>query len=428
MPMPIRSALLALAAAVLALPAAAQASDVIVGFEDDATPVQREAAREAAGAEEGLGAVHGTTARVLKVDGPADRAVRALENSPGVAYAEPNARVTTAARAKPNDPSFPIQYWLDNRGAGGAGPVGDADIDAPEGWGLSRLKRFPASGGPRIAIVDTGIDQFHPELRGKIVACAQSRPTLLGPRFTDDTCSDDHGHGTHVAGNAAATPNNGEGIAGVAFDARLIICRALVSTTGLPVVDLLLGPVGDGDVADVAACIRWAADQHPDVISMSFESGFSPSMQAAIGYAWNHGKGPVLVAAAGNEGSLATRQPAGAKQVVSVAATDNRDKRASFSNMNDDVEIAAPGDEILSARLGGGYTEASGTSQATPIVAAAAGLIASEHPRWNAKRVRKELDRTSDDLGAPGRDPTYGFGRVNLCNALGGDCAYRPKR
>ena len=372
--------LLAILAAAMALPSAAGASEVIVGYEDDATSAERAAARDAAGAESGLGAVHGTGARVLEVDGPAEEAVAALEDRPGVAYAEPNSRVTTAARAKPNDPNFGQQYWLDNRGTAATTSVIDADIDAPEGWALSRLKRFPRSGGPRIAIIDTGIDQFHPDLRGKIVACAQSRPALLGPRFTDDTCSDDHGHGTHVAGLAAATADNGEGIAGVAFNSQLVICRALGSSTGLPVLDLVLGPVGEGDVADVAACIRWAADQAPDVISMSFESGYSPTMQAAIGEAWNRGRGPLLVAAAGNEGRASTRQPAGAKQVVSVAATDSRDKRATFSNINDDVEIAAPGDEVLSTRLGGGYLMAAGTSQSTPIVAAVAGLIAKREP------------------------------------------------
>ena len=418
--------LLAILAAALTLPSAAGASEVIVGYEEDATAAERAAAREAAGAESGLGAVHGSAARVLEVDGPADHAVRALEDLPGVAYAEPNSRVTTAARAKPNDPNLGQQYWLDNRGTAVTTSVLDADIDAPEGWALSRLKRFPASGGPRIAIIDTGIDQFHPDLRGKIVACAQSRPQLLGPRFTEGACSDDHGHGTHVAGLAAATADNGQGIAGVAFNSQLIICRALGSSTGLPVLDLVLGPVGEGDVADVAACIRWAASQNPDVISMSFESGFSPTMQAAIGEAWNRGNGPLLVAAAGNEGGAATRQPAGAKQVVSVAATDSRDKRASYSNMNDDVEIAAPGDELLSARLGGGYLMASGTSQATPIVAAMAGLITRENRKWTAKKVRRQLTGTADDLGPDGRDPKFGFGRVNLCNALGGDCQYEP--
>ena len=426
MPVPTAPILLAFLALALALPSVAGASEVIVGYEDDATPAERAAAREAAGAESGLGAVHGTAARVLEVDGPADQAVAAVEDLPGVAYAEPNSRVTTAARAKPNDPNFSQQYALDNRGAAATTSIVDADIDAPEGWALSRLKRFPSSGGPRIAIIDTGIDQSHPDLSGKIVACAESRPQLLGPRFTAGTCSDDHGHGTHVAGLAAATANNREGIAGVAFNSQLIICRALGSATGLPVLDLVLGPIGEGDVADVAACIRWAADQNPDVISMSFESGYSPTMQAAIGEAWNRGRGPLLVAAAGNEGREATRQPAGAKQVISVAATDSSDRRATYSNINDDIEIAAPGDELLSTRLGGGYLMAAGTSQATPLVAATAGLISREHRGWTAKKVRRQLTSTADDLGSKGRDPKFGFGRLNLCNALGGDCEYEP--
>jgi subtilisin family serine protease len=160
---------------------------------------------------------------------------------------------------------------------------------------------------------------------------------------------------------------------------------------------------------------------------MSFESEYSPTMQAALNHAWGGGHGAVLVAAAGNEGTEATRHPAGSKNVISVAATDARDKRAPFSNINADVELAAPGDEILSTLLGDGYVEASGTSQAAPIVAGVAGLVSQEHRGWDARRVRKQLDRTADDLGRKGRDPKYGFGRVNLCNALGGDCAYRPR-
>ena len=334
-------------------------------------------------------------------------------------YAEPNIRVTTSARrAKPNDPNFGQQPGLNS--------PSDHDIDAPEGWALARLASFPSSGGARVAVVDTGIDADHPDLAGQVAACAESGPRLLGgSRFEEGYCPDTQGHGTHVSGIIAAIADNGQGIAGVGFNSNILMCRALGQGIGLPLVGDIIGPPGDGTVADVAACINWAADNRADVISMSFESGYSATIQGALNRAWRGGKGAVLVAAAGNGGGETTVHPAGAKQVISVAATTPADRRASYSNRNQDVELAAPGDEILSLRAGGGLIRASGTSQATPVVAAVAAIVRDLHPGWDAKRVRKQLDRSADDLGPKGRDSTYGFGRVNLCNAVGGNCRYK---
>ncbi|MEA2348641.1 MAG: thermitase [Thermoleophilaceae bacterium] len=425
LPTPVHSrrliTLIATIAACLAAPAAASASDVIVAFKKDATPAQRSAVRAADDVLGGLGAVHGLGARVMRVTGSAQQASDDLAELPGVKYAEPNQRVTTAgSRAVPNDPEFGQQIGLNS--------PGDFDVDAPEGWALAKLGRFPSSGGARVAVVDTGVDDQHPDLAGRIAGCAESGSPLLGlgRRFTEGSCFDTNGHGTHTAGILGAATDNSEGIAGVAFNSPLLICRAL-GEGGLPVVDDILGTPGDGDVADVAACIEWAADHGADVISMSFESGYSSTVQNALSHAWHGGKGAVLVAAAGNEGILATRHPAGAKQVISVAATNASDGRASFSNMNDDVELAAPGDQILSLQLGGGYVRYSGTSQATPVVAGAAALVSDMHPSWTAKRIRKQLDQTADDLGRKGRDSKFGFGRLNLCNALGGSCSYKGK-
>ena len=105
-----------------------------------------------------------------------------------------------------------------------------------------------------------------------------------------------------------------------------------------------------------------------------------------------------------------------------MAATDNRDQRASFSNANADVEIAAPGVNILSTRRGGGYFTLSGTSMATPHVSAVAGVLRQLFPSENATAIRNRLDAALDDLGPAGRDATFGFGRVNLCKAAGGGC------
>ena len=121
----------------------------------------------------------------------------------------------------PNDPLFSQLYGLNNTGQ--TGGRADADIDAPEGWDAAGLGAFPATGGVKIGIVDTGIDQTHPELSGKTVNCADS----VGGTVVEGTCVDDSLHGTHVAGTIAAKANNATGVAGVAFNSSLVICKAL---------------------------------------------------------------------------------------------------------------------------------------------------------------------------------------------------------
>ncbi len=394
---------------------AAATDEVIVAYEKGASPSDRATARSGAGIVGKLLPLDLAGAELVRVAGGSRAAVAELERRPGVAYAERNSRVSIAgAGPRPDDPGFASSYALHNNGQDGGLP--DADIDAPQGWKAAGLAGFPLADGPRIAVIDTGIDRSHPEFRGRVVRCAQSRPPLLlGPRFVEGSCSDDNGHGTHVTGILAATANNAEGVAGVAFNAKLMICRALG------------GIAGDGTIADVVACIDWAARNGAEVINLSLEAGSSPTLERAVQRAWRGGEGAVLFGAAGNRGTE-VRFPAGSSAVVSVAATNRSDRRASFSNANSDVELAAPGVDILSARLGGGYVVSEGTSQAVPIAAGVAGLLLSAKPRLDAKDARRTLRRSADDLGRRGRDSAFGFGRVNLCNALGGDCSYAPDR
>jgi thermitase len=215
-----------------------------------------------------------------------------------------------------------------------------------------------------------------------------------------------------VAGTISANTNNGTGVAGVSFNSPLVICRALS------------GPLGSGSTADVANCINWTAQQGAKVISMSLGGGNSTTLQTAVRNASN--AGALLIAAAGNDGNSAVNYPAGYAEVVSVAATDNRDARASFSNANADVEVAAPGVNVQSTYLGGGYRSLSGTSMATPHASGVAGVIWTQNPSFTAAQVRSRLTSTVDDLGTAGRDSNFGFGRVNLCKAAGGSCSYTP--
>ena len=260
----------------------------------------------------------------------------------------------------------------------------------------------------KIGIVDTGIDQTHPELSGKVVDCGAA----FGGTVASGACVDDNMHGTHVAGTIAAKANNATGVAGVAFNASLSICKALYTAAGT------------GLTSDVANCINWTHTHGAKVISMSLGGGDSTTLHQAVQAAWAGGGtgGSVLVAAAGNDGDGTLNYPAAYSEVVSVAATDDNDARASFSNANADVEVAAPGVDVLSTIPGGQYATLSGTSMATPHASGVTGVLWQLFPTDTAAGIRSRLDGAVDDLGPAGRDQSFGFGRVNLCKAAGGGC------
>jgi thermitase len=380
-----------------ALAAQYEPNQVIVKYADGLSTTQRVALFDRAGVTKTLGSVKGVGAKVVSVSGDPEAVAARLNRSSLVQYAEPNLILTVDAT--PNDPRFGELYGMDR-------------IDAPEGWDAAGLGAFPASGGVKIGIVDTGIDQAHPDLSGQTVACAKSQGLLpiMSGSIQVGQCADDNDHGSHVAGTIAAKANNGVGVAGVAFNADLVICKALG------------GPLGTGSTADVANCINWVASQGARVISMSLGGGASTTLQQAVASAWNNGNGAVIVAAAGNDGDATLNYPAAYAEVVSVAATDSADARASFSNANADVEVAAPGVNVLSTVRGGGYATLSGTSMATPHVSAVAGVLRQLFPSDSAAAIRSRLDAAVNDLGPAGRDASFGFGRVNLCKAAGGGC------
>jgi thermitase len=400
-----RATLLAMAAG-LCLAATASASydahTVLVKFAPHTTAAQR----AALGASDVVGSVQGLGVKVVRVSSPS-AAVAALNRSPLVQYAELNQILT--ASATPNDPRFAEEYGLNNTGQTGGTP--DSDIDAPEGWDAAGLGTFPSSGGALVGIVDTGIRATHEDLAGKVAFCAKSQGVLpiLGGSIQEGSCADDNGHGSHTSGTITANTNNGKGVAGVAFNSKLAVCKALG------------GPLGTGSTADVANCIVWAHNKGAKVISMSLGGGDSTTLHNAVQTAWAGGGagGTVLVAAAGNDGDSTVNYPAGYAEVVSVAATDNRDARASFSNQNADVEIAGPGVDVLSTYNSSdtSYTTLSGTSMATPHVAGATAIIWDKYPTATASTIRSKLDAAVDDLGAAGRDTSFGFGRVNLAKA-----------
>lgn len=391
------------------------AHTLIVKYADGASPSQRSLAGRLAGVLQSLGGIRGVGAQLVRVSGDPAAAAARLNRSGAVRYAEPN--YIARATAIPNDPRFGEQYGLDNTGQ--TGGAADADIDAPEGWDrLFGAGVFPtALSGAKIGIVDTGIAAGHEDLAGKVVNCAGVRsfgidvlglitlPVLADPALVEGRCADDNGHGTHVAGIAAAKANNGRGVAGVAFTSPLAICKGLDKN-------------GLGGVAGIANCIGYLAANGAKVISMSFGiTADSAALHSAVAAA---SRSALVVAAAGNGANATPNYPANYAEVVSVAATDNRDQRASFSTFNPDVEVAAPGVDILSTWNDGGYRSISGTSMATPQAAGVAAVIAGRYPAGGPSLWRTKLDAAVDDIAPAGRDPQTGFGRVNLSKAATG--------
>lgn len=292
-------------------------------------------------------------------------------------------------------------------------------------WGVDRIDAdlaWPTStgNGVKVAIIDTGIDKDHPDLIGNITGGRNF--VKKGNRVDPNAWDDDNGHGTHVAGIAAAVDNE-IGVIGVAPSAYLY---------GVKVLDRR----GSGYVSDVIAGIDWATANGMDVINMSLGTTADiQSLHDAVDRAY--AAGIVVVAAAGNSGDTNPDNdviyPARYSSVIAVAATDSNNNRASWSSDGPEVELAAPGVYIRSTYRGGGYKILSGTSMAAPHVAGTVALMkavpvpaalaaydADGNRAWNAEEIRTALQGTADDLGSPGRDNYYGYGLVDAQEAVTG--------
>jgi thermitase len=306
-----------------------------------------------------------------------------LQNCPDVIYAEENYIVHMTGTFPPNDPYWGYQYGL---------PA----IHALQGWDMAT-----GSSTVTIAILDTGVDLTHPDLAGKIVA---------GYDFVNNDRSpqDDYGHGTHVAGIAAALTNNATGVAGVSWGARIMPLKILDST-------------GSGDMLDAADAIVWATEHGAQVINMSFgtikilDCTYTP-MQAAIDYA--HAHNVVIVAASGNAGKENILFPACAPNVIAVGATDNSNNITNFSNYGSALDLVAPGDRIYSTFLGGGVGIMSGTSMTAPFVAGLAAILRGLPGGETANAVEQAMECTALDLGEAGKDIHYGYGLIQMDAAI----------
>lgn len=337
------------------------------------------------------------THRVLRLPAglTAEQAIEKVKGMPGVAYAAPNRVFTVNGEAAPevggadvlsalNDPMFGQQWAYKKAGM----PRNWANLDASN---------------VLVAVADTGVDDRHPDF-GRVIR---------GKNFADnnDDTMDRYGHGTHVAGSIGAKGNNGQGVAGVVWNAPILAVK-------------VLGDSGSGTTEGVAAGMKYAADQGAKVINMSLGSNttqIDPVMHDALQYCL--GKGAIVICAAGNN-SGAVGSPANDPLAVAVSSTSNYpligEKLSFFSSRGPQIWVAAPGDGIVStlptngSNMGKTYGKASGTSMACPFAAGTATMIRALHPDWSVEQVREALKANVDDLGSKGRDNHFGWGRVNL--------------
>jgi len=265
-------------------------------------------------------------------------------------------------------------------------------IGSERGWRVS-------TGDPAVivAVVDTGVDLDHPDLRGRLVPGRN----VLNPGAPPQ---DDQGHGTHVAGIIAARTNNHRGVAGVTWQCRIMPVKVLDAR-------------GAGNLFDVGDGIIWATDNGAKVINLSLGNYVeSRYLRDAVRYAF--ARDVVLVAASGNDALPDSGFPASYPEVLAVSALRPDRRLADYSNYGAAIDLTAPGDEIASTFPDDRYAALSGTSMASPHVAGVAALVRSVNPTLSNRDVIGLLIRTSRDLGRPGWDPLYGHGQVDVAAAL----------
>lgn len=297
-----------------------------------------------------------------------------LANNPHLDFAELDRAVDLTGTA--NDPYFGSAWHL-------------LRINAPTAWDGSQ------GSGITIAVVDTGVDASHPDLSARIVP---------GWNFYDNNANtaDVNGHGTGIAGAAAAATNNGMGVSSVAGQAKIMPIR-------------IADPTGSAYWSTIAEGITWAADKGARVINISYDQlPLSSAVITASNYA--KGKGALVIVAAGNRAK--DEQFAPTESMIPVSAADRSDRITTWSSWGSYVALSAPGVDIWSTTRGGSYGAWWGTSVASPVTAGVVALMMAANSKLNNAEIEKLLFSTSVDLGDSGRDKYYGHGRVNAAAAV----------
>ncbi|WP_052404728.1 S8 family serine peptidase [Bacillus rubiinfantis] len=298
-----------------------------------------------------------------------------------VALVEPNYKFTKSYI--PKEPYYQYQWYL-------------SKIQMPKAWDKTK-----GSAKVTVAVIDDGVQQNHPDLKGKIVKPynAVTGGSSYTPQF----------HATHVAGIIAASFNK-KGVAGIAPNVKIMPINVFNGE--------------EATAESVVRAIKYAADNHADIINMSLGGeGNNYAIEAAIKYA--RSKGVVVIAAAGNVEPSADKAekysleyPAANEGVLGVSATTPGDKIADFSKRGKYIDFAAPGEDMLSCITTNNYYFLDGTSMAAPVVSGVAALVRSRNPFLTVGQVESILRRSTVDLGAKGWDSYYGYGRIDANKAV----------
>jgi subtilisin family serine protease len=328
-----------------------------------------------------------------------DSTLAALRADPAVQAVEEDHRVHLALT--PDDTYWNVQW-------------GPQMVHAPPVWDTN-------TGSPSVivAVIDTGIERQHSDLAGQLWVNPDEIPGNSqdddGNGYVDDihgwnvlgegspAIDDDHGHGTHVSGIIAARGNNEQGIAGMAWNSRLMIVKVLDEN-------------GDGYYSGLATALAYAADNGARVANLSL-GGPAPSqiLEEAVDYA--RARGMLVVASTGNTNS-AVQFPAAYDNALAVAASTRYDDRASYSCYGPETDLTAPGSAVFSTCVGNDYCYKSGTSMAAPHVAGLAALLLAKEPALTPAQVAQTMQETAQDMDERGWDPQTGWGRIDAYRAL----------
>jgi len=264
-----------------------------------------------------------------------------------------------------------------------------------------QVHKYSTGQGVKIAIIDTGIDYNHTDLKGSITSQAN---------FVDDKSFAEDVHGTLVAGIIVAKPDNKFGIYGVAPNVNLIAIKSFKprSKTGVD---------AEGTSQSLSQGLNYAITKAAQVINMSIGGPKEPLVQKLVQTAFS--RGIVLVAAAGNDGQKGhPKYPAAYEQTIAVSATNSKDDIYWSATRGDYIDVVAPGVEIISTMPGNKFNPFTGTSMATPHVSAVVALLLQRNPKLSPKDIKFTLENTAKDLGwVSGKDYDYGFGLIDACKA-----------
>ena len=367
-------------AAVAAPPADERTGAFVVQFREDATLAGVGDAITGAATDATASSAPSRLVRLEPQDGQTvDAALADLRTSGSVVFAEPE-RVVHIAQS-PNDTYYGSQWHY-------------PQINLPQAWDITT-----GNANVIVAVIDTGVMVTHPDLDSKITSGGNAGYDFQN---SDADPTDDNGHGTFVAGIIGAESNNASWISGVCWLCKIMPVKALDAT-------------GNGSTFNVAAGVDWARTHGADVINLSLGSTSNDATLAtAVTNAWN--AGIPVVAATGNT-NAAVLYPAANANTIAVGSNDSAGNRSSFSNFGPTIDIVAPGENVVSTILGGGYGAGSGTSFATPHVAGVIGLMMA-NGITDPATILARLQTTAPDMGAAGFDNLTGWGRINAPRAV----------